>query len=213
MPSLTIALSKGRLQTDALEIFSRVGVQISPEQLNSRRLMVTDLEERYNFVFVKPSDVPVYVEYGTVDAGICGLDVLMEHSSDVHRPLDLQIGRCRIAVAGCKNEPKRSCFSTLRVATKYPRIASQFFQQKGLPVEVIELSGSIELAPLLGLSDRIVDLVETGRTLQENGLEVKEVVAEISAQLIVNRVSFQMKRTAVTQLIDSLAQAVREKRC
>lgn len=209
MPDLTIALAKGRLQADALEIFSRAGVQISPEQLSSRKLMVTDRQERYNFVFVKPSDVPVYVEYGTADAGICGLDVLMEHSSDVHRPLDLRIGRCRIAVAGQKKEAQRGCLSTLRVATKYPHIASQFFQQKGLPVEIIELSGSIELAPLLGLSDRIVDLVETGRTLEENGLEVKEVIAETTAQLIVNRVSFQMKRPAVTRLIDSLAEALK----
>ncbi len=211
MPDLTIALAKGRLQTDTLEIFSRIGVQIPPEQLSSRKLMVTDKQECYNFVFVKPSDVPVYVEYGTADAGICGLDVLMEHSSDVHRPLDLQIGRCLIAVAGLKKEAQRGCLSTLRIATKYPHIASQFFQQKGLPVEIIELSGSIELAPLLGLSDRIVDLVETGRTLQENGLEVKEVIAETTAQLIVNRVSFQMKRPAVTRLIDSLTEALRGK--
>lgn len=211
MPNLTIALAKGRLQIDALEIFSRAGVRLSPEQLNSRRLMVSDLEERYNFVFVKPSDVPVYVEYGTADAGICGLDVLMEQSSDVHRPLDLQIGRCRIAVAGRKHEPERGCLSTLRVATKYPHITSQFFQQKGLPVEVIKLSGSIELAPLLGLSDRIVDLVETGRTLEENGLEVKEIIAETTAQLIVNRVSFQMKRPVVTHLIDSLTEALKGK--
>ena len=194
MSKLTIALAKGRLQTEALEIFNRAGVRLAPEQLNSRRLLIEDEKGEYNFVFVKPADVPVYVEYGVADAGVCGRDVLLEHASDVHRPLDLRIGYCRIVVAGKKDElpAVANRFSALRIATKYPRIAAQYFQQRAVPVEIIELSGSIELAPLLGLADRIVDIVETGRTLAENGLEPKEVIAETTAQLIINRASFQL---------------------
>lgn len=211
MSKLTIALAKGRLQEEALEIFARAGIKISNEQLKSRRLLVEDESSNYNFVFVKPSDVPVYVEYGVADIGVCGNDVLLEKSADVHSPLDLGIGYCRIAVAGKKLEDRNSNnhLSILRIATKYPLIATSYFQQKAIPVEIIELSGSIELAPLLGLADRIVDLVETGRTLAENGLEIKEIIAETTAQLIVNRASFQLKRAATNDLIDRLRKVLR----
>ncbi|MEW6730184.1 MAG: ATP phosphoribosyltransferase [Acidobacteriota bacterium] len=210
MAKLTIALAKGRLQDDALEIFACAGVRIAAEQLASRRLLIEDQQGEYNFVFVKPADVPVYVEYGVADVGICGRDVLLERAADVHTPLDLGIGYCRLVVAGKKEEAPAlsSRFSALRIATKYPRITAEYFQRRAVPVEIIELSGSIELAPLLGLADRIVDLVETGRTLRENGLELKEVIAESTAQLIVNRASFQLKRTATTKLIECLAHAL-----
>jgi len=211
MAKLTIALAKGRLQAEALEIFERSGVRIAPEQLNSRRLLVEDEQGEYHFVFVKPADVPVYVEYGVADAGVCGLDVLLEHASDVHRPLDLGIGYCRIVVAGKKGETPATGnrLSAMRIATKYARVTAEFFQQRAMPVEIIELSGSIELAPLLGLADRIVDIVETGRTLSENGLEIKEVICETTAQLIINRASYQLKRAAAIELIERLSRALK----
>ncbi len=211
MAKLTIALAKGRLQNESIALFAEAGILIAPEQINSRRLLVEDQEGEYHFVFVKPSDVPVYVEYGVADAGICGKDVLLENGADLHRPLDLGLGYCRIVVAGKKSEleSKENRLSTLRIATKYPRITASYFQQRAVPVEIIELSGSIELAPLLGLADRIVDLVETGRTLLENGLEIKEVIAETTAQLIVNRASFQLKRSATVQLIERLSTVIK----
>lgn len=203
---LTIALAKGRLQDDALQLFAQAGIEVSEASLKSRRLLISDEAQRYNFILVKPSDVPTYVEYGIADAGVCGRDVLLEAQADVHQPLNLGIGACRLAVAGRRETLGESYnrLSTLRVATKYPRLTAQFFQQKGVPIELIYLSGSVELAPVLGLSDRIVDLVETGRTLQENGLEVLEVITESTARLIVNRASYQLKRAAVAHLLQNL---------
>jgi len=205
MSDLTIAIAKGRLQDEALELFRRVGVELSPEDLASRRLLVDDQLGRYSFIFVKASDVPVYVEYGIADVGVCGGDVLLESQADVNEPLDLQFGRCRLVVAGKADtvDGGRS-MSTTRVATKYPRLAREYFQRRGIPVELIQLSGSVELAPLLGLAERIVDLVETGRTLRENGLVVIDNIVESTARLIVNRASYHLKRAPVAALIDSL---------
>src|SRR3712207_1112618 len=165
---LTIALAKGRIQTDALGLLRRAGVSVSEEALTSRRLAVEDEGGRFRFVFVKPADVPVYVEHGIADCGVVGRDVLLESGADVLQPLDLRIARCRIAVAARESFP-RADYGMLHVATKYPRIAAAHFGARGVPVEIIELSGSVELAPLLGLADCIVDLVETGRTLAEIG--------------------------------------------
>ena len=204
---LTIALAKGRLQEEALKIFARAGIVVSEEELNSRKLAVQSTDNRFKFVFVKPGDVPTYVEYGVADAGVCGRDVLIEAEADVHEPLDLGIGYCKIAVAGRKEVVGQdyNLLATVRVATKYPKIATEYFHQRGIPIEVVYLSGSVELAPILGLSDRIVDLVETGRTLKENGLEVIDVITETTARLIVNRASFHLKREEVSRLISELA--------
>ncbi|MFN0121521.1 MAG: ATP phosphoribosyltransferase [Blastocatellia bacterium] len=209
---LTIALSKGRMQDESLALFARAGVQVSAENLRSRRLRVESECGRYSFVFVKPGDVPTYVEYGVADAGICGRDVLLEANAQVHEPLDLKLGYCKIAVAGRREVVGQdyNLLATVRVATKYPRIASDYFQRRGIPIEVVTLSGSVELAPLLGLSDRIVDLVETGRTLRENGLEVIDVITETTARLIVNRASFHLKREEVSTLITGLSEALKE---
>src|ERR1043165_7025423 len=155
---LTIAIAKGRMQQDALALLARGGVRVSAEALASRRLAVEDEEGRYRFVFVKPADVPVYVEHGIADCGVVGRDVLLESGADVLQPLDLRIARCRLAVATLANRPI-SELGVVRVATKYPRISSAFFGARGIPVEIIELSGSVELGPVLGLSDCIVDLV------------------------------------------------------
>lgn len=210
--SLTIALAKGRMQDESLALFARAGITVEAEALASRRLLVSSRDERYSFVFVKPGDVPTYVEHGVADAGITGRDVLLETCADVHEPLDLRMARCRIAVAGRREAVGEdyNLLATVRVATKYPRIATSYFHEKGVPIEVIPLSGSVELAPLLGLSDRIVDLVETGTTLRENGLEVIDTITESTARLIVNRASFQLKRDRIDELLRVLTAALGE---
>lgn len=196
MADLVIALAKGRLMDRAVEGLFRAGLRIA--DLDSRKLRVTDQTQTYQFLLVKPADVPIYVEYGAADAGICGRDVLMEAEADVLEPLDLGFGYCRLVLAGRPGACARGSDAlTLRVATKYPRSAKRYFQDRGIPVEIIRLSGSIELAPLVGLADRIVDLVETGTTLRDNGLEILEVIAETTARLVVNRASFVTRRPAV----------------
>lgn len=210
MTHLTIAIAKGRLQDPAFELFGRAGINVPAEEAASRRLMVTDKSGQYSFILVKPGDVPVYVEYGVADAGVCGRDVLMESVAEVHEPLDLGFGACRLVVAG-KAESTGQGYNPLsiaRVATKYPRCAADYFQRRGVPIELIELSGSVELAPALGLSDHIVDLVETGRTLRDNGLVIVDTIAESSARLIVNRASYHLKRAAVAGLIETLKAAI-----
>ena len=209
---LTVAVSKGRLQEDTLALFARAGIAASEDDLNSRRLQVKTRDNRCSLILVKPADVPIYVKYGVADAGVCGRDVLLESGVDVHEPLDLGIGRCRIAVAAKREvvNDDYNLLATVRVATKYPRITSGYFQERGIPIEVITLSGSVELAPVLGLSDRVVDLVETGRTLRENGLEIIDTITESTARLIVNRASFHLKREEISQLIADIA-AVLEK--
>lgn len=207
MPELTIAVAKGRMQQDALELLARSGVRVSRAALESRRLAIDDERGAYRFVFVKPSDVPVYVEHGIADCGVVGRDVLLESDADLLQPLDLRIGFCRIAVAAPEGE-SRAMTGALRIATKYPRIAAAHFGARGAPVEIIQLSGSVELAPVLGLADCIVDLVETGQTLSENGLEVVEVITESSARLVVNRASYQLKAAAVARLIESLGRGL-----
>ncbi|MGH9941723.1 MAG: ATP phosphoribosyltransferase [Pyrinomonadaceae bacterium] len=207
---LTVALAKGRMQDEALDLLGRAGVRASEESLASRRLAVEDESGRYRFVFVKPADVPVYVEHGIADCGVVGRDVLLESDADVLQPLDLRISRCRIAVAVKADDVSRES-GMLRVATKYPRIAARYFGARGVPVEIIELAGSVELAPVLGLADCIVDLVETGRTLAENGLVVSEVITESTGRLVVNRASYQLKAAAVGQLIKALSEALSER--
>lgn len=207
MPDLVIALAKGRLMDRTVEKLAAAGVRIS--DLDSRKLRVSDAAGRYDFLLVKPADVPIYVEYGAADAGICGRDVLIEAEPDVYEPLDLGFGYCRLVVAGRKGSVQGdyTARSTVRIATKFPRTTERFFHGRGVPVEVIELSGSIELAPLVGLSDHIVDLVETGTTLRDNGLEILDVIAESTARLIVNRAAFATKRDAVAALMATLQSA------
>jgi len=201
MSGVTIALSKGKLLPGTEALFRRSSLPFPTGE--SRRLVVPARDVR--FLFVKDADVPTYVEHGVADCGIAGRDVLLESASDVLEPLDLGFGRCRLVVAA----PSGSGFapdkvSSARVATKYPRVAQAHFLGRGLAVEVVKLAGSVEIAPGLGLADCIVDVVETGRTLKENGLEVIETVAESSARLIVNRASFHARRDEVQQLIRSL---------
>jgi ATP phosphoribosyltransferase len=157
------------------------------------------------FIMAKPVDVPTYVEYGVADIGIVGKDVLMEENKDVYELLDLQIAKCRMSVIGM---PNWKPVINPRVATKYPSVASQYFREQGQQVEVIKLNGSIELAPLIGLADRIVDMVETGQTLKDNGLIEMETLFQVTSRLIANRVSYRLKNTAIQQLCDRLGIAI-----
>jgi ATP phosphoribosyltransferase len=201
---LTIAIAKGRMQDDALALLARAGVSVGAEARNSRRLALTDDSGQYRFIFVKPADVPVYVEHGIADCGVVGRDVLLESRADLLLPLDLGIARCRMVVAAVDAEIMTRSLGMLRVATKYSQIAGAHFGARGIPVEIIQLSGSVELAPALGLADLIVDLVETGRTLRENGLTVVEEIAESTGRLVVNRASYQLKSEAVAALVQAL---------
>lgn len=205
---ITIAVSKGRMQDDAISLLRQSGVKLSPALLASRKLAFEDESGDYRFIFVKPADVPVYVEHGIADCGIVGRDVLLESEADVLLPLDLGLARCRIVVAALDPKVIARAFGMLRVATKYSRIASSHFGARGIPVEIIPLSGSVELAPALGLSDAIVDLVETGRTLQENGLSIVEVIGESTGRLVINRASYQLKAEEIARLTNALSRAI-----
>ena len=205
---LTIAIGKGRIQERALPLLARAGIRLGEEALSSRRLALTDESGRYRFIFVKPADVPVYVEHGIADCGIVGRDVLLESEADVLLPLDLWIARCRIVVAAADSEAMTKVQGMIRVATKYAHVASAHFGARGIPVEIIRLSGSVELAPALGLADMIVDLVETGRTLRENGLTIVDEIAESTGRLVVNRASYQLKAEEVGRLVSALQSAL-----
>jgi ATP phosphoribosyltransferase len=176
-----------------------------------RRLVFEDAEQGLRFLILRPVDIPTYVEYGAADVGIVGKDVIDEGERDVYEPLDLKFGRCRLVVAQPRQVPQErqlTDWSYIRVASKFPRITERYYNAKGIPVEIIRLSGSIELAPLVGLCERIVDVVETGRTLAENGLvEVAEIM-RVTARLIVNRASQKTKYEQVTDLISRLKQAI-----
>src|SRR5947208_13525960 len=202
--TLTIALSKGKLLDPALDLFKRVGLapkDISPE---SRRLIFEHPASGTTLMIVRPSDVPTYVEYGAVDAGIVGADVLMEQATDVYEPLDLGFGACRLAVAAPAAIKSNGRLSKLRVATKYPNVTERHFTNKGIPIEIIKLYGSIELAPMVGLADCIVDLISTGKTLKAHHLVVKEIIASSTARLIVNRASLKLKYQRINELIEAL---------
>jgi ATP phosphoribosyltransferase len=202
--SLTVALSKGKLLPGSEALFRRAGLPFPASE--GRKLVVPT--DGLRFLFVKDMDVPTYVEYGVADCGIAGRDVLLEAASDVYEPLDLGFGRCRLVVARRKDAAVEATnASTVRVATKYPRVASRHFLERGISAEVVRLAGSVEIAPGLGLADCIVDVVETGRTLEENGLVTVEEVAASSARLIVNRASYHARREEVARLVDALRKA------
>jgi ATP phosphoribosyltransferase len=207
---LVIALCKGRFLDPSLAALAKAGIRFPDDLATSRKLIFESEDKKFRAVLVKPVDVATYVEYGAADVGIAGRDVIMESRADLLQPLDLNFGHCKIAIAGPKNTSSTdsSDHPTVRVATKYPRITIDYYNARGTPVEIIPLSGSIELAPLIGLADRIVDLVETGRTLKENGLEILEVIAESSARLLINRAGYQTKRQEVLGLISALEKVV-----
>ncbi len=200
---LTVALPKGRLAKQLAPRFAREGVPAETFSETDRRLqrdaVMGDVALR--FLMLKPDDVPTYVEHGAADAGIVGRDVLLERGSELYVPLDLGLGRCQMVVAAPEGRGEAQPGHALRVATKYPRIAAAHYAAKGVEVEVIYVQGSVETAPLVGLSDVIVDLVETGETLRQNGLVVREAVCEVSAVLAVNRVGMKLRRAELRALM------------
>ena len=207
MEYITIALAKGRLAKKALELLEQVGVTCEEiKDKDSRKLIFTNEELKMKFFLAKANDVPTYVEYGAADIGVVGKDTILEEGRELYEVLDLGMGKCRMCVAG--PESARELLGTgeiIRVATKYPHIAKDYFvNQKHQTVELIKLNGSIELAPIVGLSDVIVDIVETGSTLKENGLVVLEDVCPLSARVVVNRVSMKMEQARITDLITKL---------
>ena len=204
---LTIALPKGRLQHQTLELFAVVGYPVSDEAASGRKLIFEDLSGALRFILAKPADVPTYVGYGAADLGIVGEDVLREGHRDLYEPLGLGIGRCRLVLAGPPEARSRDLRPEigLRVASKYPRLALEHFEARGITAEIIPLSGSIELAPAVGLADLLVDLVETGRTLRDNGLVELETIMEVQAILVVNRASHKLHFRAIQELIRRLA--------
>ena len=207
---LNIALPKGRLGDRAYRLFAACGYPCTAMDQEDRRLVLRADDGRVQYLLVKPSDVPIYVEHGAADAGIVGKDVLLEGGNDVYELLDLSFGACRMCVAAPVGF-REDLGAPLRVATKYPAIAKRYYAGKGREIEVIKLNGSIELAPILGLSDVIVDIVETGSTLKQNHLEVIETVLPVSARLIANKASAKFKSGELQPLVSALQAAKGEK--
>lgn len=206
---INIALAKGRLADKTCALLGELGFDIKEVVSDSRKLVFTDEENAVSYFLVKPSDVSIYVERGVADIGVVGKDILLEYNPDVYELLDLKFGKCKVAVAGKKdfvmdkNRP-------LRVATKFCNIANKYYESKGINIEIIKLNGSIELAPILNLSDVIVDIVETGTTLKENNMMVLEDIVPISARLIANKASYKFKSNKINDLVDKLKEVIND---
>ncbi len=203
MQMLNVALPKGRLGETVYQLFAEAGFPCPALLEKSRKLTFENPDAGVRYFWVKPSDVAVYVERGAADIGVAGKDILLEYTPDVYELADLDVGKCRMAVAGFPDRVT-GAGRTLRVATKFPNIAKGYYASKGRDIDIIHLNGSIEIAPILDLSDVIVDIVETGKTLKENGLEVLEEIVPISARLIANKTSFKFKTEAIRKVMDSL---------
>jgi len=204
---LTIALSKGRILDDTLPLLAEAGIVPTENPEKSRKLIIPTTQDDVRLLIVRATDVPTYVEQGAADVGVAGKDVLMEFGSDgLYEPLDLKIARCKLMTAGAVGAPEPK--GRLRVATKFVNVAKAYYAEQGRQVEVIKLYGSMELAPLVGLADKIIDVVDTGNTLRANGLEAQELIATISSRLIVNKASMKMKHARIQALIESLRGAV-----
>ena len=206
---LNIALPKGRLGETVYDLFERAGFDCPSIKEKSRKLIFENEKTGVRFFWVKPSDVPIYVERGAADLGVAGKDIILEYAPDVYELLDLHLGKCRMAVAAKKDFHDENV-KTLRVATKFPNIASEYYEKIGRDIDIIKLNGSIELAPILGLSDVIVDIVETGTTLRENDLEVKATILPISARLIANKSSFRFADREIGRITEKMKELVTE---
>ncbi len=207
---LTIALPKGKLFSLSAHLFQKIGITADNLSEKSRKLVISNDAHKVQFIITKTSDVPTYVEYGAADIGIIGKDVLLESEQDVYELLDLGFGKCRLMMAVPREEKRAHLtdYAHTRVATKYPHIAEQFFAQQGMQMEYIKLNGSIELGPIVGLSESIVDIVETGTTLAENDLEEVVHIMDVSARLIANRVSFKLKFDRIYNIVNELKQVL-----
>ena len=213
MRYLTFALGKGRLANKTLETFEKIGITCEEmKDKNTRKLIFVNEELKLRFFLAKGPDVPTYVEYGAADIGIVGKDTILEEARNIYEVLDLGFGKCRMCICGPKESKELlQHHELIRVATKYPRIAKDYFyNKKHQTVEIIKLNGSIELAPIVGLAEVICDIVETGSTLRENGLEVLEEVCPLSARMVVNQVSMKMENDRITKLITDLKEVLKE---
>lgn len=212
MKYITIALAKGRLAELSIELFESIGLNCSEMREKTRKLIFTDEEKKIKFIMVKASDVPTYVEYGAADIGVVGKDTLLEEGRNLYEMINLKFGACKMAVAGPeKLRGQLDNFNNMRVATKYPNIAKDYFQiKKSQTIEIIKLNGSVELAPLVGLSEVIVDIVESGKTLKENGLVVLEEICDLSARFVVNRVSTKMEKERIMDIVDKIKEKMQE---
>ena len=210
--TITIALSKGRIYDETVPLLAAAGISVSEDIEKSRKLIFETNKSDVRVVLVRASDVPVYVQYGGADLGVAGLDSLIEHGAQgLYQPLDLKIARCRVSVAvrnGFDYALAVKQGARLRIATKYPEIARNFFATKGVHVDMVKLYGSMELAPLSGMADAIVDLVSTGNTLKANDLVEVEPIMEISSRLVVNQAALKLKREPLRHIIDAFAEAV-----
>jgi len=206
MDYLTIALPKGKLFDLSVNMLAKIGYTAEGLSENSRKLVIANEKEKIRFIITKTADLPTYVEYGAADIGIIGKDVLLEENKDIYELLDLKFGLCRlmVAVPQALKQEKLSDYAHMRVATKYPRIAESFFHSVGIQMEIIKLNGSIELAPMVGLAEIIVDIVETGRTLKENNLIEIAQIHPATARFIANRVSFKMKFDRINKMVEGL---------
>ncbi|MDF2564789.1 MAG: hisG [Massilibacillus sp.] len=206
MDYLTIALPKGKLFQPSADILAKIGYTAEGLSEKSRKLVITNEEKKIKFIITKTADLPTYVEYGAADIGIIGKDILLEEGKDVYELLDLKYGFCRlmVAVPQALLQEKLSDYAHMRVATKFPHVAERFFNSKGIQMEFIKLNGSIELGPMVGLAEIIVDIVETGRTLKENNLIEIAQITNATARFIANRVSFKMKFDRINQMVEDL---------
>ena len=199
---IRLAISKGRILEQAVKILEKVNIQLQVDPFNSRRLIIPTNIDNLEVIIIKASDVPVYIDSGKIDLGIVGLDTLMEDDMNNHfRLCDMTISKCKLVVAG---KTKTKYFNNMKVATKYPNIAKKYFENIGFQCSILELYGSIELAPVLGLSDFVVDIVETGKTLKENGLKEHDTIAYVSSLLIANKVSYKLKRKEIDSIINRI---------
>ena len=208
---ITFALPKGRIMKDSMKLFEQIGITCPEMAGDSRKLVFENKDQGFRFMAVRATDVPTYVEYGCADIGVVGKDTLLEQEKDLYELLDLKFGYCRLVVAEPKELEEQDDpgnWSNIRVATKYPNVTEKHFASRGVQVELIKLYGSIELAPLVGLSERIVDLVSTGATMRENGMVEVETIAEITTRLIVNRASLKTKHRQITKIVDDLEKII-----
>ncbi|KGO13786.1 ATP phosphoribosyltransferase [Clostridium botulinum] len=212
MKKVKIALTKGRLEKKTIEIFKTININTRELGDKGRKLIFNCENEEYNIelFLVKAKDVETYVEYGAADIGVVGKDTLMETNKEFYEVLDLNMGKCKFAVAALPSFKLDQGYNRKKIATKYPNIAREYFRKKGMDVELIKIEGSVELGPIVGLADAIVDIVETGNTLRENGLVVVEDICEISARMIVNKASMKTKKDEIIKIIENVSQVIRQ---
>ena len=211
MRYITFALAKGRLAKKAMEMLELAGITCEEmKDETSRKLIFVNEELKLKFFLAKASDVPTYVEYGAADIGVVGKDTIMENGTSFYEVLDLGFGRCKFALAAPKGSDFFGGYASRTIATKYPNVARNYFESKAMDIRFIKIEGSVELAPLLGLSDAMVDIVETGTTLKENGLEVVETICDISARLIVNTASLKLRKAEIEELVAQMEQAKKQ---